>query len=105
MQKTCSDSKSSDSSYTKSYEEDEAPSLPDHSPRQMQTAKDMITDDGTGAEVSYTETSSEDQNLGASMEMEEHIPSPLSPPTEILPSVYENGTSSSGESRHQAHSD
>uniref|UniRef100_A0A1J3FFJ1 Putative serine/threonine-protein kinase n=1 Tax=Noccaea caerulescens TaxID=107243 RepID=A0A1J3FFJ1_NOCCA len=105
LQKTCSDSKSSDSSYTKSYEEDEAPSLPDHSPRQMQTAKDMITDDGTGAEVSYTETSSEDQNLGASMEMEEHIPSPLSPPTAILPSVYENGTSSSGESRHQAHSD
>ncbi|CAA7060134.1 unnamed protein product [Microthlaspi erraticum] len=109
LQKTCSDSKSSDSSHTKSSEEDETPSLPDHSPRQMQTAKDMITDDETGAEVSYTETSSEDQNQGGSMEMEEHIPSPLSPSTvttaAILPRVYEKGTSSSGESRRQAHSD
>ncbi|CAH2078210.1 unnamed protein product [Thlaspi arvense] len=100
LQRTCSDSKSSDhSSYTTSYEEDESSSLPDQSPRHMQTAEDMITEDGTGEEVSYTDPSSEDKNLGGSTTMEEHIPWPMSPfrvdQTATLPSVYENGTSSS----------
>ncbi|VVB12008.1 unnamed protein product [Arabis nemorensis] len=72
----------------------------DHSARQMLTAKDMITNGETGEEGSYTDPSRQNQNLGGSMNMEEHIPWPMSPskinPTEILPNVNENGTSSSG---------
>ncbi|CAN8325636.1 unnamed protein product [Cochlearia groenlandica] len=99
VQRPCSDSNSRDSSYTRSYEEDETFSLPDHYHRQMQTAKDMITEDETGAEVSYTDSSTEDPNLSRTMDMEEHIPWPRSPSrvnsTSILPSDYEIGTSSS----------
>lgn len=100
MQRKHQDSESRENSYTKSYEEDETSNLPDHSAKQMQTAKDMITEDETGAEVSYTNPSRQNQDLGGSMDMEEHIPWPMSPSrvnsTTILPSVYENGTSSSG---------
>ncbi|KAL1201648.1 putative serine/threonine-protein kinase [Cardamine amara subsp. amara] len=100
VQRKFSDSKSRDSSFTKSYKEDETSSLSDHSARQMQTTKDLITEDETGEEVSYTDSSTEDQNLGGSMNMEEHIPWPMSPTrvnsTSILPSLYEYGTSSSG---------
>lgn len=97
MQRKYSDSTSRDNSFTKSYEEDETSSLPDHSARQMQTSTDMITEDETTAQVPHTNPSREDQN------MEEHIPWPMSPmspsrvnTTAILPSLYENGTSSSG---------
>ncbi|KFK39262.1 hypothetical protein AALP_AA3G221500 [Arabis alpina] len=100
VQRKCSDSKSEDNSYTESYEEDETSSLHDHSARQIQTAKDMITEDETGEKVSYTDPSRHDQNLGESINTEEHIPWPMSPsivsPTEILPNVNENGTSSPG---------
>ncbi|XP_010439258.1 PREDICTED: probable serine/threonine-protein kinase At1g54610 [Camelina sativa] len=100
VQRKCSDSTSRDNSFTKSYEEEETSSLPDHSARQMQTSMDMITEDETIAQVSYTDRSREDQNLGGSMNMEEHIPLPISPfrvkPTAMLLSLYENGTSSSG---------
>ncbi|KAG2240440.1 hypothetical protein Bca52824_090758 [Brassica carinata] len=89
LQRTSSDSTSRETS-----------SLQDHSPRQMQTATDMTTDDETGAEEgSYTDPSGHNQNLVGSVNMEEHIPWPMSPSrvnsTTILPSVYENGTSSS----------
>ncbi|KAG7546514.1 Protein kinase-like domain superfamily [Arabidopsis suecica] len=100
VQRKFSDSKSRDSSFTKSYEEDETSSIPDHSAGKMQTSSDMITEDETKGKVSYTDPSREEQNLGGSMKMEERIPWPLSPsrvnPTAILPSLYENGTSSSG---------
>lgn len=100
MQRKFSDSKSRDSSFTKFYEEDETSSIPDHSAGKMQTSSDMITEDETKGKVSYTDPSRKEQNLGGSMKMEERIPWPLSPsrvnPTAILPSLYENGTSSSG---------
>ncbi|XP_023634793.1 probable serine/threonine-protein kinase At1g54610 [Capsella rubella] len=100
VQRKCSNSTSEDNSFTKSYEEDESASLPDDSARHMQTSTDTITEDETIPHVSYTDPSREDQNLGGSMNMEEHIPWPMSPsrvnPTAILPSLYENGTSSSG---------
>ncbi|XP_010433967.1 PREDICTED: probable serine/threonine-protein kinase At1g54610 [Camelina sativa] len=100
VQRKCSDSTSRDNSFTKSSEEEETSSLPDHSTRQMQTSTDMITEDETIAQASYTDPSKEDQNLGGSANMEEHIPLPMSPfrvnSTAILPSLYENGTSSSG---------
>lgn len=100
MQRKYSDSTSRDNSFTKSYEEDETSNLPDHSARQMQTSTDMITEDEIIAQVPHMNSSREDQNLGGSMNMEEHIPWPMSPsrvnPTAILPCLYENGTSSSG---------
>ncbi|XP_009136446.1 probable serine/threonine-protein kinase At1g54610 [Brassica rapa] len=83
LQRTCSESTSRETSYTKSYEEDETP-------RQMQTATDMTTDDETGAEDSYTSPYGHNQNLAGSVNMEEDIPWPMSPSR-----VYENGTSSS----------
>ncbi|XP_010448806.1 PREDICTED: probable serine/threonine-protein kinase At1g54610 isoform X2 [Camelina sativa] len=93
VQRKCSDFTSRDNSFTKSSEEEETS-------RQVQTSTDMITEDETIAQVSYTDPSREDQNLGGSMNMEEHIPLPMSPfrvnPTPTLPSLYENGTSSSG---------
>ncbi|KAG7541828.1 Protein kinase-like domain superfamily [Arabidopsis thaliana x Arabidopsis arenosa] len=100
VQRKFSNSKSRDSSFTKSHEEDETSSIPDHSAGKMQTSSDMITEDETKGKVSYTDPSREEQNLGGSMKMEERIPWPLSPsrvnPTAILPRLYENGTSSSG---------
>jgi hypothetical protein len=66
----------------------------------MQTSTDMITEDETNAKVSYMDPSTEEPNLGGSVNMEERIPWPMSPstlhPTAFLPSLYENGTSSSG---------
>ncbi|CAA0396192.1 unnamed protein product [Arabidopsis thaliana] len=100
MQRKSSNSKSRDSSLTKSYEEDKTSSLPDHSAGKMQTSTDMITEDETNAKVSYMDPSTEEPNLGGSVNMEERIPWPMSPstlhPTAFLPSLYENGTSSSG---------
>ncbi|KAJ0239565.1 Protein kinase superfamily protein [Hirschfeldia incana] len=103
LQRTSSESTSRETSYTKSYEEEETSSLQDHSPRQMQTATDMTTDDETGAEEdSFLDSNGRNQNLVGSMNMEEDKPWPMSPSpsrvnsTQILPSVYENGTSSSG---------
>ncbi|CAL9226506.1 unnamed protein product, partial [Arabidopsis halleri] len=96
VQRKFSDSKSRDSSFTKSYEEDETYSMSDHSAGKMQTSTDMITEDEPKAKVSYTDPSREEQNLGGSMKMEERIPWPPSPSrvnaTASLPSVYENGT-------------
>ncbi|KAF3600816.1 hypothetical protein F2Q69_00033790 [Brassica cretica] len=83
LQRTCSESTSRETSYTKSYEEDETP-------RQMQTATDTTTDDETGAEDSYTSPYGHSQNLAGSVNMEDDIPWPMSPSR-----VYENGTSSS----------
>lgn len=99
VQRKWSNSKSRDNSFTNSYEEDETSSLPDESVREMQTAMDMITKDKTKAKDSYTDTYREDQTLCESMNME-RIPWPMSPSrvylTAVLPSLYENGTSSSG---------
>ncbi|ESQ55051.1 hypothetical protein EUTSA_v10027413mg [Eutrema salsugineum] len=92
----CPDSRSTDNSFTKSSEEDENLTSPDHSTRHMQTNKDMTTEDECGDEVSDTDLSRHNQNLGGSMNMEDDIPWPMSPSrdnsTSVLPSVYENGT-------------
>ncbi|CAH8360079.1 unnamed protein product [Eruca vesicaria subsp. sativa] len=97
LQRTSSDSTSRETSNTKSSEEEETSSLQDHSPRQMQTAMDMTSNDESGEEDSYTDSYGHNQNQ--SMNTEEDIPWPMSPSrvntTASLPSVCENGTSSS----------